>query len=224
MPPGGSEQQGDKDGEPEREHGQLGQQPQTGEEPEEQPEARFVPLEDEQQDVGGRHLEELVEGVHREKCPEHEKVGRDEDRERGYALGEPAAPKLPRHEPGENHDSGPGQRRQEAECQQRVAQRGACQGGREGHERREVYVAQVQPLARGDVVELVPEVPVISGGEQVHKQLDEGQQEKDGTAAEERPAGAPFFGDLVTRLRRRAIPTRPHGGILRPNLGGRSAL
>jgi hypothetical protein len=36
----------------------------TGEEPEERPEARLVALEDEQQDVSGRDLEELVEGVH----------------------------------------------------------------------------------------------------------------------------------------------------------------
>jgi hypothetical protein len=139
--PGGREQQSDKDREPEREHGQLGQQPQTGEEPEEQPEERLVPLEDEQQDVGGRDLEELVEGVHRGKRPEHEEVGRADDRECGEALGEAAAPELPRHEPGEHHDGGPSQRRQEVKREQRVAQRGARQGGREGHERREVHVA-----------------------------------------------------------------------------------
>jgi hypothetical protein len=57
----------------------------------------LVPLEDKQQDVGGRDPEELVEGVHRDERPEHEEVGRHEDRERRYALGEGAAPELTRH-------------------------------------------------------------------------------------------------------------------------------
>ncbi len=75
----------------------------------------------------------------------------------------------------------------------------AREGGHEGHERREVHVAQGQPLARGDVVELVPEVPVVSGGEQMHQKLDEGQREDDGAAAQERTPGAFPLGDCVTR-------------------------
>jgi hypothetical protein len=92
VPPGGRNEEGDENGEAEKEHGDLRQEPEAGEEAEEEPEAGLVPFQNQQQHVGGRHLEELVEGVHRDERPEHEEVGRDEDRECGEPLGEPAAP------------------------------------------------------------------------------------------------------------------------------------
>ncbi len=54
MPPGWREQQGDENGEAEKEHGDLRQEPEAGEEAEEEPEkAEPVPIQDQHQHVGG---------------------------------------------------------------------------------------------------------------------------------------------------------------------------
>ena len=46
-------------------------------------------------------------------------------------------------------------------------------GGHQGHEGREIHVAQGQALTGGHVVELVPEVSVVAVGEQMPHELEE---------------------------------------------------
>src|SRR5918994_729919 len=66
----------------------------------------------------------------------------------------------------------------------RVAEREAGKGGNQGDEGWEIHVAQVQALARGHVVELVPEVTVVAVGEQVHHELEGSQVGQDCRSAE----------------------------------------
>jgi hypothetical protein len=72
------------------------------------------------------------------------------------------------------------------ERDERVAEERAARSGGECYEGREVHVPQVEVLARGDVVELIPEIAVVSGREQVYQELDEGQVREQRRCSEER--------------------------------------
>jgi hypothetical protein len=126
-----------------------------------------LPLEDRDQEKSRRDPEELVEGVHRQPGAEGEDVRRDEGGEGRYPLGVPSPTEFPSHQAREHYHYRSGEGGQEVERDERIAEHGPRGAGDEDHEGREVHVAEVQPLAGDEVIELVPEVSVISRGEQV---------------------------------------------------------
>jgi hypothetical protein len=163
--------------------------------PKREPEPGSVPLQDQNQDVGRRDPEKLVKRIHRDEGAHHEEARRNERRQRRQPLGEAPPAKLPGYQSREDHHQRAGQGGQEA-----------GKGGNQGHEGREIHVAQGQALTGGHVVELVPEVAVVAVGEQMHQELEGSQVGQDRRSAE--PTSSP---QGSFRLGHRLLSQKVHG-------------
>ena len=122
---------------------------------------------------------ERVEDVHRE-----EGAGRQEDDRYGTPQGrqrlrESPSTQLTRHQSGDDHDGRCGQRRDDVESDEVVPGNDVQQRRQHCDERREVDVPERQVTARGDVVELIPEVAVVAGHRQMQHQIDQRDEDRD---------------------------------------------
>ncbi len=92
----------------------------------------------------------------------------DSDRHHRQSLGETTAAELLGQEADHQHGQRAGDRRKQAEREERLAEQGSLRRQQDDRERRVIDVAEGESLAASDVVELVPEEPIASPGRKGH--------------------------------------------------------
>jgi hypothetical protein len=104
---------------------------------------------------------------------------RDQRSGHGQRLGEPAPAEHARRETDDQHHRRAGERRQETEREQRIAEQVPHDPEHADRQRRMVDVAPVHVLAAGEVVELVAEDAVALRREEMQKELGEREEDED---------------------------------------------
>ena len=163
------EDEGRAQGQAEEHRRVLVHQAEAGEEAEEEPGAPITTIEDPQQDEHRSHPQQRLEGVHGEEAVGAEVDGCHGHGQSSQGLREGAA--QPARDERGQHDQGPArQRREQTQHGERSAQEQRETGDQADH-RRMIDVAPVQVAAAVEEVELVAEVSVAMGEQEV----DEGQ-------------------------------------------------
>ena len=73
---------------------------------------------------------------------------------------------------------------QQAQAEERFAEKMPRDPGDEGDQRRLIDVAEVEVLGAGEIIQLVAKDSVAAGGEEMKKELRDSQQQHDGRAGE----------------------------------------
>ena len=95
---------------------------------------------------------------------EREIAWREQEAERGDALGETPAAEFAGEESGEEHHGGAGEGRGQTDAGEPIAEESADDSSDEGDERGLIDVAPGEVLAAGEVIELVDEEAVLTAG------------------------------------------------------------
>ena len=162
--------------EAEEEHGQLGQESDRGDQPDEQPQAGRIAAQQPHHDETGKRPPELIEHIHGEDRPGCHEVQGEQGCHAGHELRHPATAQLARHEAGDDDDQGTGERRDDVDRHQAVADSDAHERGKPAHQQRLIDVAGLEVPAIGDVVQLVTKVPVVAGDEHVGNERHPGER------------------------------------------------
>ncbi len=158
------------------EHADLVEKPETEHHAQRGP-ARGRRTLDQPDDPPGRQRpEEDVERVHRVVVVERQVLGSGQRPGHGERHGPGASPERPRQETDDGDGGSAEERREQSQCEERIAQQGSRQPEAEDGERWVVDVAGRQVVGAGEVVELVPEVSVPRAGQQVERELRTGKK------------------------------------------------
>ena len=128
------------------------------------------------QDETGKRPPELIEHIHGEEGPGRHEVEGEQGCHAGHELRHPATAQLARHEAGDDDDQGTGERRDDVDRHQAVADSDAQERRKPAHQQRLIDVAELEVPAIGDVVQLVTKVPVVAGDEHVGNERHPGER------------------------------------------------
>ncbi len=166
------------------EHAVLVEQRHAGQDAERDPELAAAAVDHAQQQPGAAHPAQGLEGVHRVEAADGQVDGRHAAGQRGQELGEARAAHLFRQPAAEPRQRRHGQRRHQAQHEQRIAEHRAQQAQEQDRQGRVVDIAPGQMVAAGDVVELVAE-HAEAAGEQ-GRELDGHDPQRDPEARRQR--------------------------------------
>ena len=96
-----------------------------------------------------------------------EDAGGQQDAQRRQRLRPPAAAQFAGQRAGQQHQAGAGQRGQQTDCRERIAQGEADQLGRQRDQRRLVHIPPVEMLRACQVIQFVDEITVVTAGIEV---------------------------------------------------------
>jgi hypothetical protein len=196
-------EQGQQQRQPDEGRAELGEQSRAEGRAEHEPPARPLLAAEADQRVERHGPGELVEDDGLEQVGGAEEQRARQNAERGERLGPPPAAELPGHQGREDEQRRPGERRHEADGEERITEHGADRLRDQRDGRREVHPPEPEVPPHRQVEQLVPVKAVRRRGVdgQVQGQLGGGEPGDDGPRRRVSPGGVLRCGAQSSRIR-----------------------